>query len=101
MCDPPLIVGKRTADAGALTEKSLSLGTGYLGLGKEGNTLGAAINWAEIDGADDQYTTEVYYFMKVQSWLEITPNFQWIKNPALNPDESSLTIVGLRARAAF
>ena len=84
-----------------MAEKSVSIGTGYLGLGKEGNTLGVAINWAEIDGADDQYTTELYYFMKVLPSLEITPTFQWIKNPALNPSESSLTVVGLRARVAF
>lgn len=97
----PFVRGGYSEDAGTLAEKSVSIGTGYLGLGKEGNTLGVAINWAEIDGADDQYTTELYYFMKVLPSLEITPTFQWIKNPALNPSESSLTVVGLRARVAF
>jgi len=97
----PFVRGGYSKDAGALNEKSISIGTGYLGLGKEGNTLGVGFNWAEIDGADDQYTTELYYFMKVLPSLEITPDFQWIKNPALNPGRSSLTVVGIRARMAF
>ena len=88
-------------DAATLAEKSVSLGTGYLGLGNEGNNLGAAINWSEIDDGDDQYTMEVFYLMKIRPNLEITPDFQWIENPAFNPDESSLTVLGLRARAIF
>jgi porin len=97
----PFVRGGYSEDAGTLAEKSISIGTGYLGLGKESNTLGVAVNWAEIEGGDDQYTTELYYFMKVLPSLEITPTFQWIKNPALNPGESSLTVVGLRGRLAF
>lgn len=88
-------------DAGTLTEKSISLGTGYFGLGGPNNNFGAGLNWAEIDGAKDQYTTEVYYLIKVMDQLEVTPNIQWIKNPALNPSESDLWVAGLRGRVAF
>ena len=77
------------------------MGTGYLGLGGEGNKLGVGINWSEVDGSDDQYTSEIFYLIQVASSFEITPDIQWIKNPALNPDESSITVLGLRARAVF
>ena len=82
-------------------EKSLSIGTGYLGLGGESNKLGVAVNWAEVEGSDDQYTTEIFYFFKLAKSIELTPDIQWIENPALNPDESSLTVLGLRARVVF
>jgi porin len=88
-------------DAGTLAEQSLSFGTGYLGLGGEKNNLGAGLNWADIDGGDDQYTVEVFYLIKVLPNVEITPDIQWIKNPALDPDQSSLTVLGLRVRAIF
>jgi porin len=97
----PFVRGGYSKDAGTLFEKSLSVGTGYLGLGGEGNNLGVGINWAEVAGSDDQYTTEVFYLIKATRYLELTPDIQWIKNPALNPDESDLLILGLRARAVF
>jgi porin len=97
----PFVRGGYSKDAGTLFEKSLSMGTGYLGLGGEGNKLGVGINWSEVDGSDDQYTSEIFYLIQVASSFEITPDIQWIKNPALNPDESSITVLGLRARAVF
>jgi porin len=97
----PFVRGGYSKDAGTLSEKSISIGTGYLGLGGEGNKLGIATNWSEIDDADDQYTTEIFYLFQVTSFIEVTPDIQWIKNPALNPDENSLTVVALRARAFF
>jgi porin len=97
----PFVRGGYSKDAGTLFEKSLSMGTGYLGLGGEGNKLGVGANWAEVDGSDDQYTSEIFYLIQVTPSFEITPDIQWIKNPALNPDESSLTVLGLRARAVF
>jgi len=42
-------------------------------------------------------------FYRIQLWKEfaVTPNIQYIKNPALNPDDDSLWVFGLRARLAF
>jgi porin len=97
----PFVRGGYSKDAGTLFEKSLSVGTGYLGLGGESNNLGAAINWSEVDDSDDQYTAEIFYLIQVAPSFELTPDIQWIKNPALNPEESSITILGLRARAVF
>jgi porin len=97
----PFLRGGYSEDAGTLAEKSLSIGTGYLGLGGEGNKLGMALNWADIDGGDDQYTAEVFYFIEILPGLEVTPDLQWIRNPALIPDENNLYVAGIRARVAF
>ena len=39
--------------------------------------------------------------MKLGKFLELTPDIQFIKNPALNPDEDLITILGLRARLVW
>jgi porin len=33
--------------------------------------------------------------------LAVTPNVQFLINPALNPDEDNIWVFGLRARLAF
>jgi porin len=95
----PFIRGGFSEDAGTLTESSISMGFAYYGLGRETNNLGVAVNWADIDESDDdQVTFESFYFMKLTKFLEITPDIQLIKNPALNPNEDRITIYGLRVR---
>jgi porin len=95
----PFIRGGFSEDAGTLTESSISTGFAYYGLGRETNNLGVAVNWADIDESDDdQVTLEMFYFMKLTKFLEITPDIQFISNPALNPNEDRITIYGLRAR---
>ncbi|TLU65849.1 carbohydrate porin [Thalassotalea litorea] len=78
-------------------DKSLSTGFAYYGLGGEGNTLGAALNWADT-ATEDQYTLEVFYLLKLFGSVELSPDIQVIKNPANNPDENLAMIYGLRAR---
>jgi len=100
------IRGGYAKDGGSLLEKSLSAGFAYQTV-SGGNQLGAAYNWGEPNesswgsGLDDQHTLEVFY--RIQLWKEfaITPDVQYIQNPALNPDDSSLWVFGLRARLAF
>jgi porin len=95
----PFVRGGFSEDAGTLTESSVSTGFAYYGLGRETNNLGVAVNWADIEGNnDDQITFEAFYFMKLAGFLEITPDIQFIRNPGLNPDESQITIYGLRVR---
>lgn len=97
----PFIRAGYSQDAGTLMEKSLSAGFGYYGLGGESNNLGVAINWGQVKGSDDQYTTEVYYIMKPLDYLEVTADVQYIANPALNAIDSSTLIYGLRMRVAI
>lgn len=96
----PFIRGGYSDEAGTLAEKSVSLGTGYLGLGGENNSMGVAVNWADTDNGD-QYTTELFYLIEILPGLEITPDIQWIHDPALNPHENNIYVAGVRARVAF
>ena len=93
-------------DAGTLLERSLSTGFAYQTV-PGGNQLGVAYNYGVPNesswgpGLDDQQTLEVFY--RIQLWKEfaITPDIQYIRDPALNPDTSSMWVYGLRARLAF
>ncbi|MBL4798787.1 MAG: carbohydrate porin, partial [Oleispira sp.] len=66
--------------------------------GKETNNLGVAINWADAGAADDQVTLEAFYLMKLLPFWELTPDVQVVANPAANPAEDQILIVGLRTR---
>ena len=97
----PFVRAGYSQDAGTLMEKSISAGFGYYGLGGEANNLGVAMNWGQVAGSDDQYTTEVFYIMKPLDYLEVTADIQYIANPALNAVDSSTLIYGLRMRVAL
>jgi porin len=69
--------------------------------------LGVGLNWSRPDedvfgpGLDGQYTAEIYYRFQVMKVLTVTPDVQLIIDPALNPQESSIWVFGLRARLAL
>ena len=102
----PFIRAGYAKDGGSLLEKSLSAGFAYQTI-PGGNQLGIAYNWGKPNDStwgpdlDDQHTLEVFY--RIQLWKEvaITPDIQFIRNPALNPDDNSLWVFGLRGRLAF
>jgi porin len=50
---------------------------------------------------DDQYAAEVYFRWQVADEIAITPSMQFLIDPALNPDEDTLWVAGVRARLAF
>ena len=93
-------------DGGALWDRSVSAGFGYYP-GKKGDVLGVGLNWSRPDedvfgpGLDGQYTAEIYYRFQVMKVLTVTPDVQLIIDPALNPQESSIWVFGLRARLAL
>ena len=106
----PFLKAGYAHDGSSLLEKSVSVGLGYqprsIGSDK-GNLLGVGVNWGEPNstvfgsGLDDQYGVEMFYRWQLTREIAITPNIQFIKDPALNPDEDSLWLFGLRARLAF
>lgn len=102
----PFVRGGYANDGGSLLEKSLSVGFGYHTFGGR-DQLGVAANWGEPNedsfgsGLDDQYTFEVFYRFQLTEQLAITPDIQYLVDPALNPDEDKLWVVGLRARLAL
>jgi porin len=102
----PFIRAGYAKDGGSLLEKTLSAGFAYQTV-SGGNQLGLAYNWGEpnestwVPGLDDKHTLEAFY--RIQFWKEfaVTPDIQYIRNPALNPDNDTLWVFGLRARLAF
>ncbi len=70
---------------------------------KSHDIFGISFSWTEtnIPNSKDQATMEMFYRFNLTEHLEITPDFQWIINPTLNPNTNSLTYVGLRARATL
>lgn len=102
----PFVRGGVSEGDVALYDKSLSAGFGYFGLGGPKNNLGFAMNWAETNsdtlqkymGAkENQSALEVYYNMQLTKYLQVTPDVQYIKDPALS-NESDAWVFGIRAR---
>ncbi len=93
-------------DGGAILQKSISTGVSYQSV-VGGNRIGIGFNWGEPNdtafksGLRDQSSMELYYRIQLFKELAITPDLQYIKNPALNPAEDSLWVFGIRARLAF
>ena len=102
----PFVRAGYADDGGALLEKTISAGFGYQTV-TGGNQLGIAFNWGEPmestwgPGLKDQKTLELFYRIQLFRELAITPDLQYIRNPALNPNQNTLWVFGLRARLAF
>ena len=102
----PFVRGGYADDGGSLLQKSLSLGIGWRTEAFDG-LLGAAFNWGEPNedtfapGLKDQYAIEVFYRVPFLRKFAVTVDTQLIKDPALNPDASTIWMFNLRARAAF
>ena len=102
----PFIRGGYADEGGTLLQKSLSLGLGYNAFGGR-DQLGVAINWGEPNedsfGPDleNQFVFETYYRWQLTEQFAITPDIQYLKDPALNPEYDSLWVFGLRARLAL
>lgn len=101
----PFVRGGYTEDSGSLLEKSITVGIGYQPVPMRG-VIGVGFNWGKpnqtsFEGTDDQYSTELFWRYQLTKELAVTPSIQYIKDPALNPDESSLWAYGLRLRLAI
>ena len=93
-------------DGGSLLQKSVSAGFLYQPA-SSGDQLGVGLNWGEPNestfgpGLDAQLTAEAFYRLQVTPQLAVTPNLEFIKDPALNQANDSLWVVGVRARLAL
>lgn len=100
---PFLRYGDSDGGGGALNEKLLSVGLGMY-FGESGDGFGVGLSKSKPSALtfapdlDDQYTGEVFYRYMLSKHFAITPDLQYIKDPALNPTESSIWIAGIRAR---
>jgi porin len=105
----PFLKAGYADDGSSLLEKSVSVGVGYQPSPVEGvgNLLGLGVNWGEPNssvfgsGLNDQYSTEVFYRWQVSKEFALTPNVQAVIDPALNPDDDTIWVFGLRARLSL
>jgi porin len=96
----PFVRAGTSKGRAALYENSVSAGLGYFS--RKTDLAGIGFNWAEADGiSGNQKTIEAFYRFSISPNLQITPSIQYIKDPLLTSDESSLTLFGLRARIVF
>ncbi len=102
----PFVRGAYADDGGSLLQKSLSIGMGYQTEAFSG-LLGVGLNWGEPNedtfapGLKDQYAIEAFYRVPVGDRFAVTADTQLIRDPALNPAESTIWMFNLRARFAF
>ena len=93
-------------DGGALWDRSVSLGLGYLVRQKQ-DQIGLGLNWGRPcessvgPGLDDQVTAEFFYRWQLLNAVAITPDLQVLFNPAGNPNEDVIAVLGLRVRVSF
>lgn len=102
----PFFRGGHSDGGGALLEDVVSAGVGYK-VNARTDYVGVGASWgrapvgANGDRGRDQYTFEAYYRLQVLKGVQITPDVQWIRNPAYNTSVDNLWIVGLRLRLAI
>ena len=91
---------------GTLLQKTVSTGLAYH-FGCRESLLGLGLNWGQPNddtfgpGLDDQFTVELFSRLQVTQTLQVTPDIQWILDPARNPDADQSWVFGLRARVVF
>lgn len=99
----PFVRAGYAEDGGSLLEKAVAVGFGYQRRPAK-NLLGVGLHWGEPNessfgpGLDDQLTAEVFYRWQLSREIALTPDLQYIQDPALNPEQSSIWIFGIRAR---
>jgi len=102
----PFVRGAYADDGGTLLQKSLSMGMGYQTEAFSG-LLGLGLNWGEPNedtfgpGLKNQYAIEAFFRVPVGDRFAVTADTQLIKDPALNPSESTIWMFNVRARFSF
>lgn len=96
----PFLRAGTSKGTAALYESSVSAGLGYYA--RNADLAGIGLNWAQANGiSGNQKTVEAFYRFSLSPSLQITPSIQFIDNPLLDASQSSITLVGLRARVVF
>jgi len=87
--------------AGTALDRSVSSGTTYDA--REGADLaGIGLNWGRAPGSTrDQFTLEAFDRYDATDFLELTPQVQYVVNPANDLSTDDILSLGLRMRVAF
>ena len=85
--------------AGAMLDRAISLGLGYDARGGK-DLAGLAVGWGRAPGSPrDQYTLEGFYRYDMTGFLQLTPQIQYIIDPANDPATEDILVLGFRLRA--
>lgn len=95
-----------TEASGSFLQRSIALGLGYQP--KPGShLLSLAYSWSQpneqtfVEGLDNQHIIEFFYRIQLSSRIAVTPDLQLIFNPALNSEQNSLILLGIRGRVSL
>jgi porin len=71
--------------------------------GQSYDRIGIGYTWSDPADheLDDQSTIDAYYRVQVTPEIQVGPTFQFIFDPARNPDEDTVYVWGIRARFAL
>jgi porin len=85
----------------ALMQNTFSAGIGLQC--KNRDVFGTGISWGKPANSNmsDQFTSEIFYRLQLTEFLAVTPDVQFIVDPANNPNVNELAFFGIRLRAAF
>lgn len=102
----PFVRAGYSEGANTLIQKSITAGFGYQPIAG-GSMIGAAIGLGEPNevtfepGLDNQITLELFYRAQISTHIAISPDVQYLINPALNLNTSSIFVWGVRSRIAL
>jgi high affinity Mn2+ porin len=63
--------------------------------------LGILVGDGQLPHAGNEHILETYYKWVPLSWLQLTLNYQWVRNPGYNSDRGPASIFALRIHAYF
>lgn len=71
--------------------------------GHPGDMFGIGSSWSRPTASDDrdQYALELFYRLKLSRHIEVTPDIQFIFDPAENNESDPVVVLGMRLRAEF
>jgi porin len=74
-----------------------------LPFGRRGDLFGAASTWTRLSkaGSRREELTEVFYRLKVADSLELSPDVEWLREPALTTKINSTIVLGARLKVIF
>ena len=97
----PFVRYGRSESTATTLKQTAAAGFGILrAFGRKNDVFGLGFTWGETfkRRQRDQYGLEAYYSLQLTNELTMTPDLQVIINPAENPREDRIAIVGLRLR---
>jgi porin len=85
--------------AAPIYNQTATVGVGRL-IRNWSDVFGFGVNWGRPPDSSlpEQWSAEVFYRLQLSQNLQLTPSLQYLKDPALNSEHSSIWVAGLRMR---